>query len=67
VRRLQQRVGKLQSHFNQASDDVSQILVSAEKIAVRGGRITELEFDDEPAKTAEIIAAPLSRALAAGE
>ena len=40
--RLRERVLKLQSHFGQATDDVAQILISADKVAKRGGRI---EFD----------------------
>ena len=42
--RLDDRVGKLQSHFNQASDDVRQIRISTEKITKRGDRIAEVEI-----------------------
>ncbi len=44
VMRLDDRVGKLQSHFNQASDDVRQIRISTEKITKRGDRIAEVEI-----------------------
>jgi DNA recombination protein RmuC len=65
VRRLRERVVKLQSHFGQANDDVKQILISAEKIEKRGARIEEVEFGDEPAPTAQVIPAPM-RKLEAG-
>jgi DNA recombination protein RmuC len=42
--RLRDRVLKLQSHFGQVGEDVRQILVSAEKIERRAGRIEELDF-----------------------
>jgi DNA recombination protein RmuC len=45
--RLHERVLKLQQHFGQASDDVGQILISADKISKRGGRIEALEFEGE--------------------
>lgn len=48
--RLRERVVKLQTHFGQANEDVRQILISADKIEKRAGRIEELEFDTpEPA------------------
>jgi DNA recombination protein RmuC len=59
--RLRERVLKLQQHFGSASDDVTAILVSAEKIAKRGSRIDALEFADEPPPRA------VDRALEAGE
>src|SRR5829696_5793889 len=65
VRRLRERVVKLQSHFGQANDDVKQILISAEKIEKRGARIEEVEFGDEPLPTAQVIPAPM-RKLEAG-
>ena len=67
--RLRERVLKLQTHFGQANEDVSQILISAEKIAKRGGRIEALEFDgvDDPGESAVVISAPMTRKLGAGE
>jgi DNA recombination protein RmuC len=48
--RLRERVLKLQSHFGQATEDVAQIMISADKIAKRGGRIEALEFGEDEAK-----------------
>jgi len=69
--RLRERVGKLQTHFNQANEDVRMIVVSAEKIDRRAERIKDLEFDDEAAVEAprgkpELFAVP-TRKLQAGE
>jgi DNA recombination protein RmuC len=73
--RLRERVLKLQSHFGQANEDVRQILISADKIEKRAGRIEELDFSksDAPAETPRIVKSggelfpPLSRKLQAGE
>jgi DNA recombination protein RmuC len=46
VGRLQERALKLQQHHGQGSEDLRQILVSAEKIGVRAGRIDQLDFSD---------------------
>src|SRR6266498_284696 len=68
VDRLRERVLKLQQHFGQATDDVAQILTSADKITKRGGGIEALEFQDqEPIPQARVIPAPISRKLEAGE
>src|SRR5882724_533618 len=69
LKRLHERVLKLQQHFGQANEDVRQILVSAEKIEKRGARIREVEFDGEAAPAADpvVIPAPLPRRLQAGE
>jgi len=48
LRRLRERVMKLDNHFGQASEDIRQILISAEKVERRGARIREVEFDGEP-------------------
>jgi DNA recombination protein RmuC len=47
VRRLGERVEKLDTHFRQASDDITQIRTSSDKIVKRGERIEALEFDDK--------------------
>ena len=47
LKRLHERVAKLQQHFGQANEDVRQILISAEKIERRGTRIQEVEFEGE--------------------
>ncbi len=65
--RLRERVLNLQKHFGQASEDVTQILISAEKVAKRGGRIETLEFDgdDSARESRSVIPAPIGRARAA--
>jgi DNA recombination protein RmuC len=50
VVRLDTRVAKLDSHFRQAQEDVSQIRVSADKIVKRGQKIETLEFDEDDAE-----------------
>ena len=61
LKRLHERVVKLQQHFGQANEDVRQILISAEKIERRGTRIQEVEFggEDRPATDAVVIPAPM--------
>src|SRR5690242_2592479 len=58
--RLRDRVLKLQSHFTQANEDVRQILISADKIEKRAGRIEELDFSkaDAPAEPPARIGKP---------
>ncbi len=68
LRRLQERVVKLQAHFSQANQDVQQILISAEKVEKRAARIQNVEFDDEAGADAgpgNVIAAPIARRLEA--
>jgi len=71
--RLRERVMKLQKHFGDVNEDVRQILISADKIEKRAGRIEELDFSKEPAETPRLVkgAAELfplpSRKLQAGE
>jgi DNA recombination protein RmuC len=70
VARLNERVVNLQKHFGQANEDVRQILISAEKVERRAGRIREVEFDEGnalPAPAAVVIPAPLPRRRQAGE
>lgn len=45
VGRLRDRALNLQKHFAQSSDDVSQVLISAEKVMKRGAQIESLELD----------------------
>ncbi len=62
VARLDDRVGKLQRHFDQASDDVRQIRISTDKVTKRGERIADLQLEDEDGETAieeEDLAPPL--------
>jgi DNA recombination protein RmuC len=50
--RLDDRVRKLHGHFTSAQKDVDLILTSTEKLARRGSRIGELEFEPAPAQAA---------------
>jgi len=68
IGRLRERVLKLQQHFGQAAEDVTQVLISADKIAKRGGRIEALEFDgEESPREGRVVMAPLGLKLEAGE
>ena len=75
LNRLRDRVLKLQKHFGDVNEDVRQILISADKIEKRAGRIEELDFSktEAPAETPRIVAPaaaelfPLARKLRAGE
>jgi DNA recombination protein RmuC len=69
IDRLRERVLKLQQHFGQASDDIAQVLISADKITKRGGRIEALEFDgaESPRDARAVMPAPLARKLDAAE
>ena len=46
VERLDTRVTKLATHFQQAQDDISQVRISTDKIMKRGRSIETLEFED---------------------
>ena len=73
--RLRERVLKLQKHFGDVNEDVRQILISADKIEKRAGRIEELDFSKTEApveaprfvksRTPDLFPAP--RKLQAGE
>ena len=66
--RLRERVLNLQKHFGQANEDVTQILISADKIAKRSGRIESMEFENDDAPAAgRIIPAPVARKATAAE
>lgn len=68
LRRLRERVMKLDNHFGQASEDIRQILISAEKVEKRGARIREVEFEGDLDDGAVVIPAPIpARRLEAGE
>ncbi|MGB0055366.1 MAG: DNA recombination protein RmuC [Methyloceanibacter sp.] len=45
--RLRERVLDLRRHFGQANQDIEKILTSSERIASRGSRIENLEFEGE--------------------
>ena len=59
--RLRERVLNLQKHFGQANEDVAQILISADKVAKRGGRIETLEFEEPQGRLASSGAARRQR------
>ena len=66
VERLDERVQKLRTHFQQADKDIGDIEISTRKITSRGEKIEELQLgepDQEPARDL----APRTQALAAGE
>src|SRR5215475_5957720 len=72
--RLRDRVLKLQKHFADANEDVRQILISADKIEKRAGRIEELDFSkDPPPEPPRLVKSgadelfPLARKMRAGE
>jgi len=46
VTRLRERIGKLETHFRQAQEDVGQAVISADKVAKRGERIEQMDFSD---------------------
>lgn len=47
--RLDERVRKLQTHFQQVNVDVGDVLISTGKLVRRGERIEAMEFEDAPA------------------
>ena len=55
VKRLDERVGRLQRHFEQTSDDFRQVRISTEGIARHGQRIEaiQIEVPDKPEEIAE--------------
>src|SRR5437667_9413868 len=73
--RPRDRVLKLQKHFGDVNEDVRQILISADKIEKRAGRIEELDFSKAaaPAEAPRLVKSaapelfPLPRQLQAGE
>lgn len=68
VIRLRDRALNLQKHFAQASDDVGQVLISAEKVAKRGAKIEALELEEvESAREPQAGPAPLRLKLGAAE
>jgi DNA recombination protein RmuC len=62
VVRLRERAGKIATHFRQAQDDVAAIGISVEKIAKRGERIDQMDFEQPASDQADVIAAPLAKA-----
>ncbi|MGE0714123.1 MAG: DNA recombination protein RmuC [Alphaproteobacteria bacterium] len=52
VTRLDERIGRLQRHFDQSVDDLRQIRISTEKVTRRGERIGEVDLEDGAAEAA---------------
>ena len=70
--RLRERVLDLQRHFGQANQDIEKILTSSERIASRGHKIENLEFEGEAQAAVESdrvapLAAPSSRSSPAND
>ena len=63
---LGERVRKLQTHFNQSTEDIRQSVISIEKIEGRGERIAQVEFSGDAEAAANVVAVPI-RKLEAGE
>ncbi len=63
---LGDRVRKLQTHFNQSTEDIRQSIISIEKIEGRGERIAQVEFNGDASVNSNVIPAPV-RKLEAGE
>ena len=56
VGRIGARVDSLERHFEMAQKDVSQLRTSADKVARRGDKLLDLEFDgDAPAESGEAL------------
>lgn len=58
--RLRERVLKLQKHFGDVGEDIRQILISADKIEKRAGRIEELDFSKQEAAAESPRIAPVA-------
>ncbi|CAM3687940.1 DNA recombination protein RmuC [Litorimonas haliclonae] len=58
VTRLDERVAKLQSHFNQTTEDMRQIRISTEKISGRADKIESLELKERDSSTGNIAQFP---------
>ena len=54
VNRLDDRVGKLQTHFGLAVDDIRQIRISTDKVTKRGERIEEIEVGEGGPETGPV-------------
>lgn len=52
VRLLDDRVGKLKTHFRQAGEDIEGIAVSSGKISTRGQKISDVQLEEDDAPEA---------------
>jgi DNA recombination protein RmuC len=64
---LGDRVRKLQGHFNQSNEDIRLAIISVAKIEAHGERIQQVEVGAHAPASADIIPAPITRRLEAGE
>ena len=48
ARRLAERTAKLEGHFRAAQEDLSDVMVAAEKVARRAQRIDAMDFGEDP-------------------
>ena len=55
VGRLDERVDRLQKHFDQAVDDVKQIRISTDKVLRRSGEIEAVELEPTPAQGGAVV------------
>ncbi len=60
VERLDDRVGKLQRHFDQAGEDMRQIRISTEKVGKRADRIDSVQLEEPGENNEGTLAPPLS-------
>ena len=66
IRRLDERVGRLQQHFSQTTEDVRSIRISTEKVTKRGERIEQLELEDADANALTESGQPAAPAMRVG-
>lgn len=63
VRRLDERIGKLQSHYDGGLEMMRQARISTDKITRRADRIEQLDLDEDDAPLRAVEAAPTTRPL----
>ena len=61
VTRLDERVAKLQSHFNQSTEDMRQIRISTEKITGRADKIESLDLQEREKSSDNIAQFPKTK------
>jgi DNA recombination protein RmuC len=64
---LGERIRKLQTHFNQSTEDIRLAVVSIGKIEAHGDRIQQVELGVEAAAASNVVPAPIPLKLEAGE
>ena len=66
VERLRERTARLGTHLRQANEDMEGVGASVQKIARRGDRIQQLEFEEPTVARGDATIPPVSAALTAG-